>query len=191
MSKADHCNLVHPWHGTMAGTVEHVSRAVQELQEQQAESECPPLVKDAKIKNKIKMRPCPPPPPVWSHHPWSAPCLSVYAVSCNSFRQVTKVYKAPGNQKCEKCPGTPPSWPPGAGYTGPTPPKFRCGPWISIYYHAPDSQSPVPAFTKVRNHCARGSPPKSRISGHVNSRLMRGASKQGQTKCLSYYMGEG
>lgn len=121
--------------------------------------------------------------PIWSH--------TAYAVSCNSFRQVTVVCKAPGNQKCEKCPNTPPSWPPGAGYTGPTAPKFRCGPCISIYCYAPDSQSPVPALTKVRNHCARGNPPKSRISGHVNSRLMRGASKQEQTKCLSYYMGEG
>ena len=42
-----------------------------------------------------------------------------------------------------------------------------------------------------RKNCARGSPPKSRYSGHQNSRLMRGASKQGQTKWLSYYMREG
>ena len=42
-----------------------------------------------------------------------------------------------------------------------------------------------------RKDCARGSPPKTRYSGHQNSRLMRGASKQGQTKCLSYYMREG
>ena len=42
-----------------------------------------------------------------------------------------------------------------------------------------------------RKNCARGSPPKSRYSGHQNSRLMRGASKHGQTNRLSYYMGEG
>ena len=42
-----------------------------------------------------------------------------------------------------------------------------------------------------RKNCARGSPPKTRYSGHQNSRLMRGASKQGQTKWLSYYMREG
>ena len=44
---------------------------------------------------------------------------------------------------------------------------------------------------RKRNYCARGSPPKTRYSGHQNSRLMRGASKQGQTKSLSYYMREG
>ena len=43
----------------------------------------------------------------------------------------------------------------------------------------------------AEKNCARGSPPKSRYSGHQNSRLMRGASKHVQTKCLSYYMGKG
>lgn len=42
-----------------------------------------------------------------------------------------------------------------------------------------------------RKNCARGSPPKSRYSGHQNSRLMRGASKHEQTNRLSYYMREG
>ena len=37
-------------------------------------------------------------------------------------------------------------------------------------------------WPRVRNYCARGGPPKTRYSGHQNSRLMRGASKHDQTK---------
>lgn len=47
-----------------------------------------------------------------------------------------------------------------------------------------------PMFTKMRNHHARGSPPKSQYSGRVNSRLMHGRSKQGQTKTQSLYVEE-
>ena len=115
----------------------------------------------------------------------------VFPIVYNSFRWAAAVHKALWKQKCEKCPTTLLSWPSGGWYTAPPAPRFRCEPCIGIYYHAPGPWGPIPTFTKVRNHCARGSPPKSRISGHVNSRLLRGASKQGQTKGLSYFMGEG
>ena len=41
---------------------------------------------------------------------------------------------------------------------------------------------------RKRNYCARGSPPKTRYSGHQNSRLRRGASKHDQTTGSAYYM---
>ena len=55
----------------------------------------------------------------------------------------------------------------------------------------PTAPSHFVTWSVGRKNCARGSPPKSRYSGHQNSRLMRGASKHGQTKSASYYMREG
>lgn len=43
---------------------------------------------------------------------------------------------------------------------------------------------------KIRNYRARGSTPKTRYCGHLNSRLMRFRSKALEPNWLSYYMGE-
>ena len=45
-------------------------------------------------------------------------------------------------------------------------------------------------FGKMRNHRARGSPPKTRYCGHLNSRLMRIQSQVLVPNWLSYYVGE-
>ena len=117
--------------------------------------------------------------------------LTVSPMSDNSFRPVATVARAPASQKCEKCPCQPPPHPSGAGNTGPPVLKLCDGHANSTHCLYSNSPGPPPTLPKSRNHCARGSPPKSRISGHQNSRLLRGASKQDQTNDLSYYMGEG
>ena len=43
---------------------------------------------------------------------------------------------------------------------------------------------------KIRNYRARGSTPKTRFCGHLNSRLMRIRSGPLEPNWLSYYMGE-
>ena len=45
-------------------------------------------------------------------------------------------------------------------------------------------------FGKMRNHRARGSPPKTRYCGHLNSRLMHIWSQVLVPNWLSYYVGE-
>ena len=135
-----------------------------------------------------------------AHHSWEGLTPDEYYVYLipNSQSNVRQQFQTDSNSlqssrmtRMWKVP-MPSSLPPsGAGYTSPTVPKFHCEHWISILYWHPDFPCPLTILRIAQNHCARGCPPKSRISGHVNSRLLRSVSKHGQTKCLDYFMGEG
>ena len=189
MGKTSHDILTHPNLSIKADTSQHVIPILFELWQHKDTLESLPRVKEVKKCDLALLPSTPEPPPrattlpIWSH--------GVHTTLYNSRQQTEHHRRAPGIRKSGVCPNTPPFWPPGACCTGPPGPKFRCAPRISIYYNTLACLGPAPTFSKLRNYCARGCPPKSRISGHVNSRLMRGESKQGQTKRLSYYMGEG